>query len=248
MANPRPPLTLAIDIGGTHIKASILDAAGRMVARRARRPTPGRPAPSAVLRVVAELVGDLPAFDRISAGFPGYVDAGRVHTAPNLGTPDWRGFPLAEALAERLKKPARVLNDADVQGLGVIDGKGLECVLTLGTGVGSSLFQHGRLLPHLELGQHPIRKRKTYDEYLGEAALKSKGRAHWNRRVRRAISIVETLVNYDALHIGGGNAQAIEFALPAKVKLANNRAGITGGIKLWEESAGALFTALPPKR
>ncbi len=229
--------TLAIDIGGSQIKASVLDASGRMRAPEVRVRTPSQPQPAAVLEAIKSLTRQLPSFDRISAGFPGYVVDGCVRTAPNLGTKAWRDFRLAEALSKALLKPARVLNDADIQGLGVSSGRGLECVLTLGTGVGSALFKAGVLLPHLELGQHPIHNGKTYDQYLGDAALKSKGRARWNRRLRKAITIVHTLVNYDALYLGGGNAAAIDFDLPRQVKIVSNSAGITGGIKLWHPAS-----------
>lgn len=237
----RSAKTLALDIGGTHIKASVLDAAGHMVAPEVRVSTPAQPNPAAVLAVIRTLAQQLPAFDRISAGFPGYVADGHVRTAPNLGTADWRDFPLAAVLAKQLHKPARVLNDADVQGLGVIDGRGLECVLTLGTGIGSSLFKNGQLLPHLELGQHPLRKHKTYDRYLGDAALKSKGPEKWNRRLKYVITVVETLVNYDTLYLGGGNAAAVTLKLPKNVRLASNSGGITGGVKLWGEALDGFF-------
>lgn len=237
----RPALTLAVDIGGSRIKASVVDNAGRMIAHEVWVSTPAVATPAAVLAAIETLTRQLPAYDRVSAGFPGYVAEGRVRTAPNLGTANWRDFPLAEALAARLRKPARILNDADVQGLGVISGRGLECVLTLGTGVGSALFKDGVLLPHLELGQHPIGKHKTYDQYLGTAALKAKGREVWNRRVRKAIAIVETLVNYDMLYLGGGNASAINFKLPPKVRIAANSGGITGGMRLWDRALDPLF-------
>jgi polyphosphate glucokinase len=139
------PRTLAIDIGGTHVKASVLDPAGKMLAPEVMEATPHPATPRALLGTIARLVDQLPPFERISAGFPGYVKRNVVFTAPNLGTPTWRGFALADALAARFGKPARILNDADVQGLGVISGQGLECVLTLGTGIGSSLFYNGRL-------------------------------------------------------------------------------------------------------
>jgi len=235
------PRTLAVDIGGTRVKASVLDTDGRMVASEVRLPTPHQPGPELLLAVIDKLTQQLPDFDRISAGFPGYIAKGRVRTAPNLGTEQWRDFPLAEALAKHFGRPARVLNDADVQGLGVIDGHGLELVLTLGTGIGSALFMEGRLLPHLELGQHPLRKGKTYDEYLGDAALKHKGPVKWNKRLRRAIAIVETLVNYDTLHLGGGNVAAINFSLPKNVKPADNRGGITGGVRLWDPRLDEFF-------
>ncbi len=226
--------TLAIDIGGTHVKASVLDAKGAMSAAPVRVDTGADRAPKRILQEIVGLAAQLPRFDRISVGFPGYVRDGVVHTAPNLGTAAWAGFRLDQALTRRLKKPARVLNDADVQGLGVIDRRGLECVLTLGTGIGSSLFENGRLLPHLELGQHPFRSGKTYDQYLGDAALKKIGRRRWNRRLKRVIATVDIFINYDTLHLGGGNAMRIDFELPPRVKIADNSGGITGGIRLWD--------------
>jgi polyphosphate glucokinase len=151
-----------------------------------------------------------------------------------LGTSYWRDFPLVARLEQRWQKPARMLNDAEVQGFGVIAGKGLECVLTLGTGFGSAVYRDGELMPHLELGQHPVWKSKTYDQYLGAAALKRKGRIRWNRRVKRMLVIVRTLLNFDRLYLGGGNARKIDFELPADVTIVSNEAGITGGIRLWD--------------
>jgi polyphosphate glucokinase len=248
MVGRRPLRTLAVDIGGTHIKASVLDSTGHMTASEVRLDTPAHPTPDAVLKVIKTLAAKLPAFDRIAAGFPGYIAHGEVRTAPNLGTDDWRGFPLTAALQKHLRKPARVLNDADVQGLGIIEGQGLECVLTLGTGIGSALFNEGILLPHLELGQHPIKTHKTYDQYLGDAALKAKGEEKWNKRLLKAIAIVSTLINYDWLYLGGGNALAVHVPLPPKVRLAPNSAGITGGVKLWGNTLDSLFAEEAPKK
>jgi polyphosphate glucokinase len=229
-----PLLTLAIDIGGSHIKASVLNPAGGMMVAPARVDTPHPATPKAVIEAISGLAAPLPPYQRVSVGFPGVVCEGRILTAPNLGTADWQGYLLAQALSARLRRPTRVLNDADVQGLGVITGRGLECVLTLGTGIGSALFKNGRLLPHLELGQHPVCNNKTYDQYLGADALRRKGVETWNRRLRKALDIVHTLVNYDLLHLGGGNAKEIDFQLPGNAKLAANIGGITGGIRLWD--------------
>jgi polyphosphate glucokinase len=170
------------------------------------------------------------------------VRQGQVLTAPNLGTQDWRNFPLAASLTDKLCKPARMLNDADVQGLGVISGRGLECVITLGTGMGFALFQNGQPAPHLELSQHPIHKGKTYDQFIGAAALKDVGHAKWNRRLRRVLSNITTLVGFDMLYIGGGNAKHIDLPLGSNVRLVGNEAGITGGMKLWNETLDAVFT------
>jgi polyphosphate glucokinase len=235
------PYTLAIDIGGTNVKAAVLDRSGREVVTHVQLPTPHPAPPSAMLALLAKLRQTLPAFDRISVGFPGVVRSGRILTAPNLGTADWRAFPLAAELERRWRRPARVLNDADVQGLGVIRGEGLECVVTLGTGFGSAVYRDGDLMPHLELGQHPIRKGQTYDEYLGAAALARKGVDKWNRRVERMLKIVRTLLNFDRLYLGGGNAARIDFRLPPDVSIVSNEAGITGGIRLWEPRFDRFF-------
>ena len=235
------PRTLAIDVGGTNVKASVLGADGSMVAPRVVEPTPKPATPRALLGAIARLTKQLPPFERISVGFPGYVKRNVVYTAPNLGTDLWRHFELADALKRRFGTPARVLNDADVQGLGDIAGKGLECVLTLGTGIGSALFYNGRLLPHLELGQHPVRRNLTYDHYIGDAVRRGKGLKKWNARLKIALKFVEILVNYDTLYLGGGNAKRIDFKLPKNVKIAGNINGITGGIHLWQPELDDLF-------
>jgi polyphosphate glucokinase len=242
---PRPaPRTLAIDIGGTRLKAGILDEVGTMISGPNRTDTPHPGGPAEILMTLVELVRPLGAFDRISVGFPGVVRAGRILTAPNLGTAAWHAYPLATDLEQRLGKPTRVLNDASVQGLGEITGEGLECVITLGTGFGFALFQDGLLAPHLELGQHPCAKDKTYDLYLGNAAFHKVGRKKWNKRLERALGFIDTLVTYDTLLIGGGNAQVIDFDLPANVRIVPNAAGITGGVKLWGDRMESAFAPL----
>jgi polyphosphate glucokinase len=233
--------TLCIDIGGSHIKLSVVDRAGKMLCDPVELATPKPASPSRVIATISTLASRMPAHHRISAGFPGVVRRGRVITAPNLDTKLWHGFDLAARLEDQLKRPARVLNDAEVQGLGVISGKGLECVVTLGTGFGSALFRDGELMPHLELGQHPAWKRKTYDQYLGHAALLAKGPKKWNRRLRRAVGFIATLLNYDQLYIGGGNVRMVTFHLPKNVKRVTNMAGITGGTRLWDRSFDQVF-------
>jgi len=229
------PRTLAIDIGGTGLKASILNGTGRMLVERIRAATPDPCRPEILLRAIAHLTAPLPAFDRVSIGFPGVIRDGYVITAPHFGTKAWQGYPMEAAVSRRFGKPVRLLNDAEVQGLGVIAGRGLEVVLTLGTGVGSAVFSDGRLAPHLELAHHPIHKRKTYDDYIGNEARLALSAKKWNRRVLKTIDVVCSLLHYDVLHIGGGNAANIEVDLPDNVRIASNDAGITGGIRLWDE-------------
>ncbi|WP_204366578.1 ROK family protein, partial [Crocosphaera watsonii] len=156
-----------------------------------------------------------------------------IYTAPNLGTDVWSGVDLSKKLQEVLGKPAKVVNDADMQGLGVVSGKGFEMVITLGTGFGTALLQDGFLLPHMELSHHPVTKKKDYDQYIGEKAFQEIGIKKWNKRMKRVFSILKTVFNYDFLYIGGGNADEIKFKLDSNMKIITNKDGIKGGSRLW---------------
>jgi polyphosphate glucokinase len=225
--------TLAVDVGGSHVKASVLDEEGQLLHEQLRVDTPDEPTPRQLVGLIMGLCAKLPAFDRVSVGFPGVVRGGVIRTAPNLGTNRFRGFDLAAALQRRLHRPVRVENDADVQGLAVVRGKGVEMVITLGTGFGSSIFVDGLLGPHLELAHHCFRDGKTYEEELGEEARRVAGTAQWQRRVEDAIEALRNLTNFDHLYIGGGNARLLNMALPPDVTVVSNMAGIIGGIRLW---------------
>lgn len=225
--------TLAIDIGGSGVKVMVLDMEGNAVTDRDRLDTPQPATPEAVLDVIGTLAQGK-SFDRVSVGFPGVVRMGVTETAANLH-PDWIGFDLEGALAKLLSKSVRVLNDADMQGLGAVAGKGVELVITLGTGVGSALFLHGRLVPNLELGHHPFRKGETYEEQLGRAALDEVGKKTWNSRLEKAIATLSHAFNYDTLYLGGGNTKKIEITLPENVQVVPNISGLLGGIALWRD-------------
>jgi polyphosphate glucokinase len=227
--------TLAIDVGGTGLKSLILDPDGKPLTDRHRVETPHPSTPPDVLDALYRLIAPLGAFDRVSVGFPGVVMDGIIKTAPNLGT-EWAEFPLATRLADHTRKPVRVLNDAGVQGYGVIEGKGLEMVLTFGTGLGCALYLDGKYVPNLELAHHPFRKGKTYEEYVGAKALKKVGKKRWNRRVQRVIAQVMPIWNPRKLYLGGGNAKHVKGDLPANVEVASNLAGLLGGIALWRHN------------
>jgi len=227
---------LAIDIGGTGLKASVVDAAGKLLVPRRRIPTPYPCPPSVMLDALAGLVEPLPPHNRIAIGFPGVVRGGNVVTAPHFGTKDWGEFPLCRAASERFGGLSRMINDAEMQGLAVIRGKGLEFMLTLGTGAGTGLFRDGAVMPHLELAHHPIYGKKTYNGYIGAAALKKLGKKHWNKRVARTIDILADLLHFDHLFVGGGNACKVSIATSSWMTIVSNDAGIEGGAALWRMS------------
>lgn len=226
--------TLCIDIGGTGIKVIVLDSKSKPVSERARAVTPEPATPQACLRVIGDLVKRQPAFDRVSVGFPGVVRKGVIFTAFNLH-PRWVNLNLAAELKKRLHKPVRVSNDADVQGFGAVKGKGVEMVITLGTGLGSALFVDGTMVPNIELGHHPFQKDMTYEDLLGKHGLKKLGKKKWNKTLREAIATMDALFNYDRLYIGGGNAHKIRGDLPPRTVIIPNVAGLLGGVKLWQE-------------
>lgn len=232
------PVTLAIDIGGTGIKMMTLDGLGKPLGERVRADTPHPATPQAVLSVLDQMSGSAGTFDRVSVGFPGVVKRGVTLTAHNLD-PQWCGYELQKILEQRWERPVRVANDAAVQGYGAIRGVGVELVVTLGTGFGSSLFVDGRLVPGLELAHHPWRKDKTYEDYLGIKGLKHLGRKRWNRTLEKAIQQLDALFNYDHLFIGGGNAARIDFELPRQVTRVPNEDGLLGGAALWRDPTHA---------
>ena len=198
--------------------------------------------------MLTRLVAPLPKAERASVGFPGMVRDGRVLSAPHFSTtsgpgspvdPDlvrqWSEFDLASELTTAFGLPTKVANDADIQGAAVVQGKGLELAITLGTGFGSGLFYQGQLMPHLEIAHQPFRKGETYNEQLGEATRKEIGEERWNKRVHKAIANLRALLFFDHLYIGGGNSRRVaRHNLTEDITIVDNSAGILGGIKLWD--------------
>jgi polyphosphate glucokinase len=234
MADGSDLTTLAIDVGGTGIKGLLLNGKGKPITDRQRLDTPQPATPEAVLARMDQIASAAKSFDRVSVGFPGVVKHGTTLTAHNLDQ-NWVGFDLEKVLKRRWRKPVRVANDAAVQGMAAIRGHGVELVITLGTGFGSSLFTNGYLVPGLELAHHPWRNGKTYEEYLGRKGLEKLGRKRWNKRVQKAIAQLEALFNFDHLYIGGGNAAKIDLPLPRHVSRVPNEDGLLGGAALWKE-------------
>ena len=214
------PVTLAIDIGGTGLKADALDADGHMLVDRVRtRPnTRARRTLTAALR---RLVAAAPAFDRVSAGFPGVVRKGLVLSAPHFVTVDgpgshidpelvkaWDHFDLAGAL-ERTGSARRVYSTTPICRVSTWSPvRGVELVMTLGTGVGTATLR-GRspwAPPGSSRTTRSARARPTTNSSVPRAR-KRIGNKRWNRRLDKAIDNLRVLTLFDHLYLGGGNAE-----------------------------------------
>ncbi len=225
---------LVIDIGGSNVKATILTSKGKVIQDYQKIETPDKANPKSLMLTIKTLVKKFPLFDKIAVGFPGFIKQGVVFTAPNLDSKAFKKFNLAKEIANELNKPVRLINDADLQGFALIKGKGLEMVITLGTGFGTALFMDGNLMPHLELAHLPVIKGQDYDDFIGDAALKKDGEKKWNKKLKEVLNTFDTVINYDHLYLSGGNTRHINFKLDDNISVENNREGIRGGIKLWK--------------
>ncbi|MBL4818777.1 MAG: ROK family protein [Deltaproteobacteria bacterium] len=225
--------TLAIDIGGTSLKMMAVDEQDQPLQEREKQPTPRPATPQAILKTLEDMFTRQPKFDRVSVGFPGVVKDGVVETAPNLDG-EWASFDLAHAIQKKTSKPTKAANDADIQGYGLIHGKGLEMVITLGTGLGSALFIDGKLVPNLELGHHPFKDNQTYEDYLGKRGVEKHGIEGWNHHLEEAVNLMRRIFNFDRLYVGGGNMHKVTCKFSKDVTISKNIAGLLGGIKLWE--------------
>lgn len=244
-------LTLSIDCGGTGIKAAVLDSAGTMRSQPIRVETPYPLSTDLFSDTLAKLAAQLPAADRATVGIPGMIRHGVVISTPHYVTKtgprsnvvaelvgQWSGFDAQAKLTDALKMPVLVLNDAQLHGAGVVAGSGLEVIFTLGTGLGYALFDGGKLGPHLELSQAPVRFQQTYDTYIGEAERKKLGDMFWSRRVRKLVDGLRPVFGWDRLYLGGGNSRLIKPEIVAKlgddVVIVPNSAALVGGVRAWQ--------------
>jgi polyphosphate glucokinase len=232
-----PARILSIDVGGTGLKAAVLNRDGELVSDHLRVLTPNPCPPDLLVKTLKLLVAPFKTYDCVAIGFPGVVRGPKVITAPNLGTPMFANYALAAKVSKALGgKPVRLANDADMHGFAVVKGQGLEMVITLGTGFGTSLFRDGELMPHMEIAHMPARKGKTFDQYLGEKERKRQGNLGWNNRVEKMLPYLYTLLHYDHLYVSGGNAKHLAFKLPKNAKIVPNISGIKGGAGLWRQA------------
>jgi len=213
--------TLVIDVGGTHVK--VLVSGRRIPVKIDSGPTM---TPRDMVRAVREVAADW-KYDRVSIGYPGPVRDGKPAADPwNLG-PGWVGFDFQKGFG----KPVRIVNDAAMQALGSYDG-GNMLFLGLGTGLGTTMIRDGVLIP-LELAHLPYRKGKTYEEWVGDTALKRMGKRAWRKQVENVIELFMAALVVDYVVLGGGNSRHMK-TLPPHVRLGSNANAFKGGFRLWE--------------
>jgi polyphosphate glucokinase len=219
---PRAPAILAVDVGGSHVKAVLNGVDER------RRFASGDELTAE--QMVAGVLAQTADWDYlgVSVGVPAPVVDGRVVREPvNLGE-GWEGFDFEAAFG----KPTKVINDAAMQALGSYDG-GRMLFLGLGTGLGTTLIIDGVIAP-MELGHLPFRK-ATFEDYVGEAALERVGHKRWKKAVLETIAQLSAALLPDYVVLGGGNARDLG-ELPENCRLGHNEDAFRGGFRLWIEA------------
>ena len=212
---------LVIDVGGSHIKAL---ATGHKVP--VKIPSGPKLTAKEMARSIRKAVAGW-KYSAVSVGYPGPVMHGKPVSEPkNLG-PGWVGFNFRKAFG----CPVKVINDAAMQALGSYRG-GRMLFLGLGTGLGSALIVDGVLAP-MELAHLPFKRGRTYEDYVGNAALKRLGKRKWRRQVVEVVTRLKTALEAEDIVVGGGNAKLFH-KLPAGVRLGTNANAFIGGYRLWK--------------
>jgi polyphosphate glucokinase len=189
---------IGIDIGGSSIKAAMVDIArGCLVGERRSVPSPAMSDTCEMMDAMGNALPEGAGSLSVGVTFPGVVVGGTVHTAANVAK-SWIGQPLAELASQKLKRQVVAINDADAAGLAEVqfgaarDVKGTVLVLSLGTGIGSALFVDGTLVPNTEFG---------HMEFDGqEAEARASGRARMERNLDWPAYIAELNVVIQRMH------------------------------------------------
>jgi polyphosphate glucokinase len=231
-----------IDVGGSGIKGAPVDTrTGELLAQRIRIKTPKPATPEAIATTAVEVVRRSVWDGPVGCGFPAVVKEGVVRTAANIDKAAI-GFDMQERLERELKGPVRVMNDGDAAGLAEMRwgaGRGCEGVvlmLTLGTGIGTSLFVEGRLVPNTELGHIEVRGKDA--EHRASDSARKREDLSWQQYAERLdeyLHKIEDLLWPDLIVIGGGISKKADKYFPhltARTKVVRaemlNEAGIAG--------------------
>ena len=217
-------IVLSVDVGGSHVKV----LASTETEKRRVESGPTMTAQQMVDAAVALAQGW--AYDVVSVGVPTPVRGGKPIAEPvNLGK-GWVGFDYAGAFG----KPTKVVNDAVMQAIGSYEG-GRMLFLGLGTGLGSAFIADGVVEP-LELAHLPFRK-KTFEDYVGERALRKAGKKKWTKTVFEVVEKLSAALEPDYVVLGGGGVAELG-ELPDGYRRGDNDNAFAGGFKLWDPSAG----------
>jgi polyphosphate glucokinase len=246
-----------IDVGGSGIKGAPVDTeTGELIAERARIKTPKPASPEAIVATALEVVKQSGWDGPVGCGFPAVVKYGIVRTAANIDEAAI-GFDMQRRLEQELGGPVRVINDGDAAGLAEMRwgaGRGVEGVvlmLTLGTGIGTSLFVGGRLVPNTEFGHIEVRGKDA--EHRAADSARKRDDLSWKEYAERLdeyLHRVEFLLWPDLIVIGGGISKKSEKFFPhlttrTKVVPAemHNDAGIAGAALAGIPEKAAVKTA-----
>jgi polyphosphate glucokinase len=239
---------LAIDIGATNTKFCHVDRSGEFLEAPKRRPTPYPCSPARLIEMLVEriMASDCP---RVGIGFPGEFWDGHVIRPGNLSRPggvatekdpvldeQWRGFGLQAAMRDATHRDVRIVNDATLAALGSCDGKGVELVLTLGTGLGLALCIDGIVKKVRDVGAEVFVDGKTYDQSVGERA-RARDEQRWGELLVLAVKNFADEFGAITVHLAGGNARRVVPTLfsdlPFHVAINGNQASLRGAAKLF---------------
>jgi polyphosphate glucokinase len=240
-------LGFGIDIGGSGIKGAPVDLhKGRLAAERVRIPTPQPSTPEAVAETVTQILDEFDWRDSFGCTFPAVVQHGVTRTAANVDRA-WIDCDAAAVLRRVTGRDALLVNDADAAGVAEAEfgaaadhHHGLVLVVTLGTGIGSALVNHGKLVPNTEFGHLEI------DGFDAESRAADSARERedldweeWGGRLQRYFTHVENLLWPDLIVVGGGVSKKFEKWSPyvrTRTELVPagllNEAGIIGAALL----------------
>lgn len=211
---------LVLDIGGTHVKIYTTENSGKVSIDSGPTMTPEKMV-KAVLAAVNRW-----RYDVVSIGYPGPVVFGKPLRDPvNLGK-GWVQFDFHKAFG----RPVKIVNDAAMQALGSYRG-GRMLFLGLGTGLGSALIVDGVLEP-MELAHLPYKKGKTFEQYIGAAALRRRGKKKWVKSVFDVVAQLKNAVQADYVVLGGGNSKFLKTLPPDTIR-GDNKNARKGGFRLW---------------
>jgi polyphosphate glucokinase len=220
-------LAFGVDVGGSGIKAALVDIdSGQMRSARLRVPTPRPSTPDMVSASIGRLVRrmakgtQVPPDAPVGVGLPGVAIGGQLKTAANID-PAWVDYPIAERLSKALKRRVEIVNDADAAGIaemrfGVGAGMpGTVIFLTLGTGVGSGVFVNGTLVPNTEFGQMEIRGRPA-ERRSASAARTRRGLSWkaWASDLDEHLQRIEELMWPTLFILGGGVSKNADKFVP----------------------------------